>query len=219
MEEKELKHLNKALSSVMIDARMAYILNKFNEKALVTTSFGTTSALLLHILSRVKPGFPIHFIDTGYLFPETLEYKEELTRLLDLNVITLKPNEQLHEHTQNVQLWLTNPDLCCAYNKVSPLDAIKKNFDVWISGLMGYQNSYRTGLDIFQHRKGIFRFYPLIDWTENQVNDYFEYFGLPRHPLERLGYSSLGCQQCTAKGANRDGRWSGTGKTECGLHL
>ena len=218
MAKNQLYQLNRALSSVLIDARLAYILNRFKEKALITTSFGTTSALMLHILNRVKPGFPVHFIDTGYLFPETLEYKDELTRMLNLNVVTIKPDERLHAHTKKVELWKTNPDLCCSYNKVAPLDAIKGDYEVWISGLIGYQNSYRTGLDILQKRNGIYRFYPIIDWSEEQVNDYFEYFGLPRHPLERLGFSSLGCAQCTIKGENRDGRWNGSGKTECGLH-
>jgi phosphoadenosine phosphosulfate reductase len=218
MQNSKFKTLNKSLSSSLIDARLAYIINKFKNKALVTTSFGTTSVLLLHILSRVKPGFPVHYIDTGFLFPETHAYKEELIRMLDLNIITLKPDEKLHAHSQKTEMWRINPDLCCSYNKIAPLDVIKADFDVWISGLIGYQNSYRTGLDIMQQRQDIYRFYPLIDWTENQVNDYFEYFGLPRHPLEHMGYSSLGCTHCTIQGKNRDGRWSGTGKTECGLH-
>lgn len=218
MSSSDFSKLNESLSSVIIDARLAFILNKFKEKALLTTSFGTTSALMLHFVSRVKPGFPIHFIDTGYLFPETLEYKEELTRLLDLNVVTIRPDEKLHQRTKEINMWESNPDLCCAYNKVAPLDSIKGDFKVWISGLIGYQNSYRTGLDILQNRKDIFRFYPLIDWTEDKVNDYFEYFGLPRHPLERFGFSSIGCYHCTKQGENREGRWNGSGKTECGLH-
>ena len=213
-----LSAINKSLSAALIDARLAYVLNKFKEKALVTTSFGTTSALLLHFLSRVKPGFPVHFIDTGYLFPETLAYKDELVRMLDLNVITIKPDEKLHQRSLDTKMWRHNPDLCCAYNKVAPLDSIKAEYEVWISGLIGYQNSFRTGLDILQKRKDIYRFYPLKDWTEEQVEDYFDYFDLPQHPLERLGYSSIGCSHCTKQGAKREGRWNGSGKTECGLH-
>lgn len=218
MSVQRIKHINKTLSASLVDARMAYILNQFKKKALITTSFGTTSALMLHVVSRVRPGFPIHFIDTGYLFEETIAYKEELTRLLDLNIITHKPEVSAHEATRVSQLWETDPDACCSVNKVAPLEEAKKKHQVWISGLLGYSNGYRSGLDIFQKRTDIFRFYPFIDWTEAQVLDYFEYFGLPRHPLERFGYSSLGCTHCTLKGAGREGRWSGTGKTECGLH-
>lgn len=219
MHSLKLKNINRTLSSALVDARLAYILNKFSGRALVTTSFGTTSALLLHILARVKPDFPIHFIDTGFLFPETQEYKEELTRMLDLNVITHKPEVAAHEAARVSQLWETDPDACCGTNKVTPLEKVKDKHQVWISGLLGYQNGYRSGLDIFQERSDIYRFYPVIDWSESQVKDYFEYFGLPRHPLERMGFSSLGCTHCTVKGTGRDGRWSGTDKSECGLHI
>ncbi len=186
---------------------------------MVTTSFGTTSVLLLHIMNRVRKDFPIHFIDTGYLFPETYEYKDQLTRMFDLNIITHKPDPEFHQESKRNELWRLNPDLCCSYNKVEPMEALKPNYEVWISGLIGYQNSYRTGLDILQKRKGIFRFYPLIDWSEAQVNDYMDYFGLPHHPLERMGFASVGCTHCTLKGAGREGRWVGTDKSECGLHL
>ncbi len=218
MHSLKLKSINQSLSSSLVDARLAYILNKFGDKALVTTSFGTTSVLLLHILARVKPDFPIHFVDTGFLFSETHEYKEELIRQFDLNIITHKPRVEEHEAARVSQLWESDPDACCGINKVAPLEKVKNNHNVWISGLLGYQNGYRSGLDIFQERSDIYRFYPLIDWTEAQVKDYFEYFGLPRHPLEQVGFSSLGCTHCTIKGTGREGRWNGTGKSECGLH-
>lgn len=218
MHSLQIEKINHVLSSSLIDARLAYILNKFQDNALVTTSFGTTSALLLHFLSRVRPGFPIHFIDTGYLFEETIAYKDELTRMLDLNVITHRPNVKEHEATKVSQLWETDPDACCATNKVAPLENVKSQHQVWISGLLGFQNGFRSGLDILQRRSDIFRFYPLIDWTQAQVDDYFEYFGLPKHPLEPFGYSSIGCTHCTVAGDGRNGRWSGGGKTECGLH-
>lgn len=218
MESLKLKQLNKSLSSSLVDGRLAHILNTYGDKVLVTTSFGTTSVLLLHMMARVKPDFPIHFIDTGFLFPETHSYKDELIRKFDLNIITHKAPEELNQKSKDQSLWKVNPDLCCSYNKVAPVDKILDNYEVWISGLIGYQNSFRTGLDILQKKKELLRFYPLIDWTEAQVKDYFNYFGLPKHPLESLGYSSIGCSHCTIKGANRDGRWNGSNKTECGLH-
>jgi phosphoadenosine phosphosulfate reductase len=220
MEARRLKRVNQSLASVHTDARIAHILNKYGNRALVTTSFGTTSVLLLHMISRIKHDFPIHFVDTGYLFPETLEYRDELIRRFDLNVITHKPNPTIHKETKEIRLWESNPDLCCAKNKIDPVQNILKeeNFEVWISGLLGFQNDYRTGLEILQKKKGLFRFYPLIDWSKQLVNEYIEYHGLPRHPLERIGYSSVGCTHCTVQGKGRDGRWNGSGKSECGLH-
>ena len=218
MEFMKLQAINQSLSSAHIDARIAHILNKYKSKALVTTSFGTTSVLLLHMMSRIKPDFPIHFVDTGFLFPETHVYKDELIRRFGLNIITHQASFELNQKSRHSELWKSDPDLCCTYNKIQPVESILDNYQVWISGLIGYQNSFRTGLDILQERKGMFRFYPLIDWTESQVNEYIDFFELPRHPLEGMGFSSVGCTHCTSKGENRDGRWSGTDKTECGLH-
>lgn len=220
MEAVRLKRINQTLASVHTDARIAHILNKYGSRALATTSFGTTSVLLLHMISRIKPDFPIHFVDTGYLFPETLEYRDELVRRFDLNVITHKPDADRHQKTKKIQLWTSDPDKCCAVNKVDPVQSIlgENNYEVWLSGLLGYQNEYRTGLQILQRKDDLFRFYPLIDWSEQLVTEYMEYHGLPRHPLERLGYSSVGCTHCTSKGKGREGRWSGSRKTECGLH-
>lgn len=218
MEAVKMQRLNQSLSSTHIDARIAHILNKYKSKVLVTTSFGTTSVLLLHLMSRVKPDFPIHFIDTGFLFPETHGYKEDLIRRFDLNIITHKSSQELNQKSRLNELWRVNPDLCCSYNKVQPVNDILDNFEVWVSGLIGYQNSYRTGLDILQRKKGIYRFYPMIDWSEKQVEEYFDFYDLPQHPLEGLGFSSVGCTHCTNKGKGRDGRWSSNDKSECGLH-
>jgi len=213
------KQINQTLSSAHNDVRIAHILNKYREKVLITTSFGTTLALLIHMISRIRQNHPIHFINTGYLFPETLEYKKQLVERYGINVIDHVPDEEKHRITKEDKLWNSNPDLCCSYNKVEPLEKIKENHAVWISGLISYQNSYRSGLEILQKRDDLHRYYPLIDWAPELVDDYFESYGIPRHPLERFGFDSIGCTHCTKKGDGRDGRWDDSEKTECGLHL
>lgn len=218
MKSVQIKKINKSLSAAHNDVRIAHILNKYRDDVLITTSFGTTSALLIHMISRIRQNHPIHFINTGYLFPETLEYKDQLIERYGINVIDHVPDEEKHRITNEDEMWKSNPDLCCHYNKVEPLEKIKEGHKVWISGLIGYQNSYRSGLEILQQKDDIYRYYPLIDWTPEMVDDYFESFGIPRHPLERFGYDSIGCTHCTKKGDGRDGRWSDSGKTECGLH-
>lgn len=218
MKSLRLEQINKTLSTAHNDVRIAHILNKYGEKALITTSFGTTSALMIHMISRIRPNHPIHFIDTGYLFPETLEYKNQLIERYGVNVVDHIPDKKKHQITRIGKLWKSNPDLCCHYNKVEPLEKIKAGHKVWISGLIGYQNNYRSGLEILQEKDDIYRYYPLIDWTPEMVDDYFESFGLPRHPLERFGFDSIGCTHCTKRGNGRDGRWDDTSKTECGLH-
>ncbi len=219
MKSVQMKKINKSLSSAHNDVRIAHILNKYREKVLITTSFGTTSALLIHMISRIRQNHPIHFINTGYLFPETLEYKDQLIERYGINVIDHHPDEEKHRFSKEKKLWNSNPDLCCHYNKVEPLEKVKAGHKVWISGLIGYQNSYRSGLEILQEKDDLYRFYPLIDWTPEMVHDYFESFGIPRHPLEPFGFDSIGCTHCTKKGEGRKGRWSDSGKTECGLHL
>ncbi|MEX0722991.1 MAG: phosphoadenylyl-sulfate reductase [Gracilimonas sp.] len=219
MKSIQIKKINQSLSSAHNDVRIAHILNKYGDDVLITTSFGTTSALLIHMISRIRQDHPIHFINTGYLFPETLEYKDQLIERYGINVIDHVPDEEKHAITLKNEMWKSNPDLCCHYNKVEPLEKIKADHKVWISGLIGYQNSYRSGLEILQQKDELYRFYPLIDWSPEMVDDYFESFGIPRHPLERFGFDSIGCTHCTKKGDGREGRWGDSGKTECGLHL
>jgi phosphoadenosine phosphosulfate reductase len=213
----DVDRLNKSMSGKIVEARMAHIFNSY-DKVLITSSFGTTSAIMLHIVSRLKPKHPIYMINTGYLFQETLDYMHELQSLLDLNIVQLEPETWKHQFTVDDQTWKKDPDFCCQLNKVEPLEKLIGNHHIWISGLIGYQNAYRSGLDMVDKKDAIYKIYPLIDWTPNMVRDYFEMHGLPRHPLERLGYQSIGCEQCTKPGKGRDGRWGSSGKTECGLH-
>lgn len=209
--------LNKALTSKIVDARITQVFNSF-EKVLVTSSFGTSSAVLLHMVSRIRPDCPIYFIDTGYHFKETMRYKEQLTRLLNLNVVTLKPDPSRHMTTQVQQMWAKNPEVCCGINKKEPLRNIKLEHKVWVSGLIGYQNSYRNTLSILEEESDILKFYPLIDWNKSLVDEYIENHGLPFHPLVEQGYHSVGCTHCTVPGVGRSGRWNDSSKTECGLH-
>jgi len=209
--------INRSLTAKIVDARVAQVFNTFKE-VLVTSSFGTTSAVLLHLVSRIKPGCPIYFIDTGYHFEQTIAYKERLTRLLDLNVIDLRPDPAQHAHTLNEELWEDNPDKCCDINKVEPLDRVKDQYKVWMSGLIGFQNRHRNSLPIMDDDNELIKFYPLIDWNSSLVEEYIESHGLPEHPLKEKGFHSVGCTHCTSKGEDRNGRWSDLSKTECGLH-
>jgi|SRR5690625_4284463 len=209
--------VNRSLSAKIVDARVAQIFNSF-ESVLVTSSFGTTSAVLLHLVSRIKPECPIYFIDTGYHFEETLSYKKRLTRLLDLTVIDLHPDPVQHKMTEKNQLWSRNPDQCCRINKMEPLRGIKEKHDVWMSGLIGFQNGHRSSLRIIDQKEEMLKFYPLIDWDRSLVREYIVGHGLPQHPLKEQGYHSVGCTHCTAPGMGREGRWRDQSKTECGLH-
>jgi phosphoadenosine phosphosulfate reductase len=213
----KIEELNKKYRTLTPEERVKELYNDFS-KVLLTSSFGTTSVLLLHIFSRIRPGQVVHFLDTTYHFPETLVYKEKLKQLLSLEVIDLKPDEWRNKFTVTDKTWSKDPDLCCSVNKVEPLEKIKRDHEVWVSGLMASQNDHRKQLNVFEEKEGIIKFYPLIDMKEDEVQAYMKMYDLPEHPLKSEGFSSIGCMHCTAKGKGREGRWVDRSKTECGLH-
>ena len=213
-----LDKINKKYLLLSPEQRIKELYSDFS-KVLFTSSFGTTSVFLLHLFHKIKPDETIYFLDTTYHFNETISYKEQLTALLNLKVIDIKPEEWKNKFTQQDKTWNTDPDLCCSINKVEPIEKLKPNFEVWISGLMSTQNKHRRKLKVFERKDDIIKFYPLIDLTEKEVFDYIKKYNLPEHPLLSQGYNSVGCFHCTVAGKGRGGRWVNKSKTECGLHL
>jgi len=215
-----LKKLNKDYSTKNIHQRVEKLYCDFElEDIMLTSSFAATSAMLLKVFSDVNPNQLIYFIDTGYHFKETLIYKDYLTKLYDLNVVDIAADKWKHDFTTNDKTWKKDPDFCCSVNKVEPLDNIKQKYKIWISGLMKWQSDHRESLDFFEERKGMVKFYPLLDVTSDQREAFIKDHHLPFHPLVSKGYFSIGCEHCTLPGKDREGRWNNNPKTECGLHL
>ena len=213
------KELNQSYHPLSFQKRLERLFEEFSqEEVLVTSSFGTTSMVLLHLLSKAKPGHPVHFIDTSYHFPETLEYRDRLVEALGLKVIEVQAEKKKNRFTSENQTWRFNQDLCCFINKVEPLEKIKGNYRIWVSGLLGFQNTHRKALDLFEPKDGLLKFHPLIDMSKEDLNLYRQLFDLPTHSLIQKGYNSVGCTHCTKKGTERKGRWFDMEKTECGLH-
>ncbi|AFT69769.1 phosphoadenosine phosphosulfate reductase [Alloalcanivorax dieselolei B5] len=215
-----LADLNRIYRSLSFAERIRRVYQDFApDRIMVTSSFAATSAYFLHIISTIRPEQKVHFIDTGYHFQETLDYKDYLIKRFDLDVIDVTPDPQHHEVSQQERMWETDPDLCCQVNKVAPLEEAKENYDLWISSLMSWQTEHRAGLEIFEERRGMIKFNPMIDVTREERDAYIAEHDLPFHPLVKEGYHSIGCSHCTWKGEGREGRWQGQGKTECGIHL
>jgi len=216
----DLTTLNQRYKKLHPMERMEQLFKDFDAaKVLVTSSFGVTAPMVLHLVQQAKPQHPIHFIDTAYHFEETIAYKQRLAELFGLRVVDVKPNEHKNNYSQQRKLWRTNPDMCCKINKVQPLQRIKGNYDIWVSGLMKSQSDHRENLDIFQQKGNIIKFHPIIDMDEAEAFLYMHVYQIPSHPLFEQGYESIGCRHCTRQGACRLGRWANLGKTECGLHL
>ena len=207
-------------------------LDRYREQGLrmfSTSSFQTNSVALLHVLSTHAADVPIFFLDTGYHFPETLRFKRELEARFGLQVRTLRSEvSRLQQRDAAGRLlFASDPDSCCHLNKVAPLEPVLASHDVWINGVRAAQSSHRAGLLPEQNdeRRGILRFHPLLDWTASMISDYRLAHDLPAHPLDELGYASVGCEPCTRRTGgdasvdDRRGRWLGLSKTECGLHL
>lgn len=194
------------------------------KKYFTTSSFQTHSIPLLHILKKIDEDIPVFFINTGYHFPETIEYKEKITKMLDLNVIDLHPSVQKHlqKDSYGRLLFTSNPDYCCFLNKIQPMESILMSMDIWINGIRAVQNGNRKNMEIFEKASfNTIRFHPILDWTNKMIWDYMKKNNLPRHPLELKGYLSIGCEPCTRKfdeTSERQGRWYGMEKTECGLN-
>jgi phosphoadenosine phosphosulfate reductase len=197
----------------------------FGNDVALSSSFQQQSLALLHIASRVVPSLPVFFVDTGYHFAETLSFKEDLARRLWLNVIDLRPEVPQEEQDARYgpELWRRDPDLCCYLNKVQPMQQALRKCRAWITGIRRDQSARRADAQAVEYRDdGLVKVNPLVNWTRQDVWRYIEFHSLPPHPLYRQGYRSIGCAPCTravtASEDERAGRWSGTGKNECGLH-
>lgn len=189
-----------------------------------STSFQTHSIPMLHLISRIDNSIPIYFIDTGFHFPETISYRQEITKLLDLNIQIV--GSQISKidllGKSNKFLYTTDPNYCCELNKVNPLNAVTTKYDVWITGVRKDQNSNRQEFNYEAIGvNNITRFHPMLNWDEKMINTYLSRNNIPSHPLTLEGYKSVGCAPCTVKPVfdERSGRWRGMHKTECGLHL
>jgi len=214
-----IAQLNRDYAPLGFEERIRRLYSDFAPgKVLVTSSFAATSAYFLHIISRIRPSQVITFVDTGFHFPQTLAYKDELVSRFGLIVQDLRADAQQHQWSVNERLYETDPDFCCSINKVQPLEAIKPDYDIWVSSLMGWQTDHRATLEVFEERRGIIKFNPMINVTQAERDAYIREHALPFHPLVAEGYSSIGCTHCTVPGEGRSGRWAGKPKTECGLH-
>jgi phosphoadenosine phosphosulfate reductase len=204
----------------------AAITRDFAGRIALLSSFGAESAALLHMIARIDPATPVIFLDTGKLFPETLQYRDRLVAQLGLtNMIEARPEPaRIAQVDPDGLLWQTDPDLCCWNRKVEPTDEALAPYDAWITGRKHFHGGLRGTLPMIeQDESGRIKLNPLVGWSRAQIDYYFAEHGLPQHPLVMRNYRSIGCAPCTRATAPnesvRAGRWAGTAKTECGIHL
>jgi phosphoadenosine phosphosulfate reductase len=194
------------------------------ERLALVSSFGTESAALLQVMTEVDASIPVIFLDTGWLFEETLAYRDSLIATLGLrDVRTIKPSEQaLSREDGNRDLWFSDPDACCRIRKVEPLARALKPFDAWINGRKRFQGGMRAGIPVVETDGARLKFNPFANVSREQIEAIYREANLPPHPLAANGYLSVGCMPCTGRTSpdedTRAGRWRGRPKTECGIH-
>jgi phosphoadenosine phosphosulfate reductase len=194
------------------------------EKLALVSSFGTESAALLKVMADVDPAIPVVFLDTGWLFEETLAYRDKLIEVLGLrDVRSIKPSEEaLSREDPQRELWFSDPDACCHIRKVEPLSRALKPFDAWINGRKRFQGGQRAAIPVVEQDGARLKFNPFANISRDEVQAIYAAAKLPPHPLLAKGFLSVGCMPCTSRTSPdedaRAGRWRGRPKSECGIH-
>lgn len=194
------------------------------EQLALVSSFGTESAALLKVMADVDPAIPVIFLDTGWLFEETLTYRDTLIAVLGLrDVRSVKPlDEALSRQDPDRELWFSDPDACCRIRKVEPLARALQPFAAWINGRKRFQGGARAEIPVVEEDGARLKFNPFANVAREEIEAIFKLSKLPPHPLVASGYLSVGCMPCSSRAAPdedaRAGRWRGRPKTECGIH-
>jgi phosphoadenosine phosphosulfate reductase len=219
------EELDRALRDALPAEVIAAALNAVGrERLAVVSSFGTESAALLKVMADVDPAIPVVFLDTGWLFEETLAYRDTLIATLGLrDVRSIKPlQETLSREDPDRELWFSDPDACCRIRKVEPLARALAPFSAWINGRKRFQGGLRADLPVVEEDGLRLKFNPFANASREGIEAIYALAKLPPHPLVASGFLSVGCMPCTSRTAPdedaRAGRWRGRAKTECGIH-
>lgn len=203
---------------------LRYAVEQFHPRLYVASSFQKEASVILDMLLKIEPEARFFTIDTGNLFPETLDVwrriEERYGVKIDVyNATDYAPASVLAQSTSE-NTWAGEPDQCCGKYKVAALQAALLDVDAWITGLRREQSHTRADTRKVQWdaKNGRWKVCPLADWTEKDVWNYIAANDVPYNELHDRGYASIGCTTCTAPGDGREGRWAGSEKTECGLH-
>jgi phosphoadenosine phosphosulfate reductase len=194
------------------------------DKLAVVSSFGTESAALLKVVADVDSAIPVIFLDTGWLFEETLAYRDTLIATLGLrDVRSIQPlEENLSREDPDRELWFSDPDACCRIRKVEPLARALKPFSAWINGRKRFQGGLRAEIPVVEQDGVRLKFNPFANVSREDIEAIYKTANLPQHPLVASGYLSVGCMPCSSRTSldedARAGRWRGRAKTECGIH-
>lgn len=225
--DERLAELNQALERMTAQQRVQWALENLPQQTIVSSSFGAQSAVMLHLLTQLQPDIPVVLTDTGYLFPQTYQFIDQMVEQLGLNLHVYRAAISAGwQEARFGKLWEKGIEGIEQYNKMNKVEPMQRalselNAGTWFAGLRRSQSDTREGLPVLQKVKGQFKVYPIIDWTNKDLHFYMKEHGLPYHPLWDEGYVSIGdwhTTQSLQEGmSEQDTRFFGL-KRECGLH-
>jgi phosphoadenosine phosphosulfate reductase len=219
-----VRHAGAELELAPAEVIIEWAVATFGERFALTSSMG--DSVLAHVASKVAPGIPVVFLDTGYHFAETIGTRDAVAATLPVTLVNVVPRQTVAEQdaTHGKDLFARDPDLCCALRKVAPLEEALRSYDAWATGLRRDETHNRVIAPVigWDEKKRKVKVSPLARWTAAEVERYIDENNVLVNPLAYDDYPSIGCFPCTRRVAPgedpRSGRWSGTGKTECGIH-
>lgn len=231
MTAREIAALDEQFAARRPEDVLAWARCQFGARAAIGTSFQGAGLVMMHLAKQAGLSFPVFTLDTGLLFPETLELKKRLEDFYGWKIESLQPDltVEAQAEAQGPELWKRDPDLCCTIRKVLPLQSKLRELDCWITGLRRNQSDSRAGIGIIElyNLNGatggeIVKLNPMANWTREAIWEHIHRHNIPYNPLHDQGYKSIGCMTCTRLTGNgeaeRAGRWTGFKKVECGIH-
>jgi phosphoadenosine phosphosulfate reductase len=207
---------------------LRWAVDVYGEDLTLSVSFGNPEGMvLLDMLSRITDRARVFTLDTGFLFEETVRFREEAMKRYSLPLEVLRPELSVEEQVERYgpQLYSCAPDLCCEIRKIEPQRKFLRDYGAWVTGIRRDQTLQRasTPVVVLDEYFGVAKISPLAGWSVDDVEEYVRQYDVPLNPLLSMGYRSIGCEPCTrpvAPGEDaRAGRWPGMDKTECGLHF
>ena len=227
----EVQSLDQQFGEMPTEKILHWAWSRFGKRAAIGTSFQGAGLVMMHLAKESGITFPVFTLDTGLLFPETIELKRRLEDFFGWQIESLYPDLTVEQQAaaNGPELWKRDPDLCCTMRKVMPLQNKLSELDCWITGLRREQSQTRASIGIievyaFDEASGrdIVKLNPMANWSRDAVWKYLHQHGIPYNPLHDQGYRSIGCWPCTSKASGGDneraGRWTGFNKVECGIH-
>ncbi|GAB3087497.1 phosphoadenylyl-sulfate reductase [Nocardioides zeae] len=220
-----VQHVGAELELAPAEHIIEWAFATFGERFCITSSMG--DAVVAHLAAKVAPGIDVVFLDTGYHFAETIGTRDAVAATMNVNVITIEPKQTVAEQDaeHGPELFKRDPDLCCALRKVEPLRTSLDGYDAWATGLRRAETKNRVIAPVvgWDAKKKKVKVSPIARWSDEDVDTYIADNGVLVNPLVYDNYPSIGCWPCTRRVAPgddpRSGRWAGTNKTECGIHM